>query len=130
MDLTAALDFPSTLDRARYDRASGHLVGSRCDNCNAGSWPSRAICHRCGRAAMRETPLSVKGSLVTYTRVWVSRPGLDAPFTMGQVHLPEGIVVFAHVQDLPEEARVPMDVLLRMASEETSVPPFFFVPAA
>lgn len=128
MDLSQALDAPSTLERTRVDRAAGQLVGSKCSVCSAASWPARAICHRCGSAAVDELHLSTDATLVTYTTVWVPRPGLEPPYTLGQVELPEGVRIFAHVRELGPHARVPLAVHLVIAPEEDAIPPFWFEP--
>ena len=66
---------------------------------------------------------------MTHTKVWVPRPGLEPPYTLAQVDLPEGIRVFAHARDLEEGRPVPFPVRLVIAPEEDAVPPFWFVPS-
>ena len=127
MALADLVRLPDTQDRARLDVGRGVLVGSRCSSCGATSWPSRAICHRCGSPAVDETDFARDGSLLTYTTVWVPRPGLEVPYTLGQVELQDGPVVFAHVRGLQEGARVPSPVRLVVVGG-TSVPPFWFEP--
>jgi len=128
VDLTAALQAPSSLERRRVDRATGRLTGTRCADCGTVSWPGRAVCHHCGSAATSEFALSSHGELITCTTVWISRPGLVPPFTLGQIDLPEGARVFGHVRSLPEHARVPLPVQLVMAPEDDAIPPFWFEP--
>jgi uncharacterized OB-fold protein len=128
MDLSPALEATPSLDRSRFDRETARLIGSRCEQCGTVSWPARAICHHCGSADVRELVLSPEGDLVTYTTVWVSRPGLTAPYTLGQVDLPEGVRVFAHIRGLAPETLVPHAVHLVPAEEESSIPPFWFEP--
>ena len=128
MGLSQALDAPSTQDRERVDREGGRLVGTRCRACGAHSWPGRAVCHRCGSADGEHATLSPEGRVVTYTTVHVPRPGLEPPYVLGQVDLPEGVLVFAHLRDLPDDATVPLPVRIVMAPEEDAVPPFWFEP--
>lgn len=128
MDLSQALDAVPTLDRKRVDRAAGRLVGSLCSACSAASWPARAICHRCGSAAVEEIALSTDATLITYTTVWVPRPGLEPPYVLGQVELPEGVRIFAHARELGPDARVPLAVHLVIAPEADAIPPFWFEP--
>jgi uncharacterized OB-fold protein len=43
------------------------LIGSRCDECAAATFPSQARCPRCGRSTMSELPLPRRGTLVAWT---------------------------------------------------------------
>jgi uncharacterized protein len=127
MALADLVTLPNTHDRARYDVQREVLVGSRCSSCGTTSWPSRAICHRCGLPAMVETDFPRDGVLLTYTSVWVARPGLEVPYTLGQVRLVDGPVVFAHIRGLREEITLPLPVRVSVVGG-SSVPPFWFEP--
>lgn len=95
--LEAALAVPATAERPRDDGQA--LVGSRCAQCGAASFPARAVCHRCGTAAPVECTFAATGVLLTYTTVHVPRPGLPAPYTLGQVVLDgDGPMVFGQVR--------------------------------
>jgi len=128
VDLTPALEATPTGERPRVDRAERRLVGSRCEDCRAVSWPMRAVCHGCGSADCVEVGLAREGSLLTFTTVWVPRPGLEPPYVLGQVKLPEGVRVFAHARGLTADHRVPLPVRLVLAEDEDAVPPFWFEP--
>jgi uncharacterized protein len=128
MALIDALAVAPSMERLRLDSELGALVGSRCEACNAVSWPSRAVCYRCGSAPMSRTVLCVLGNLITHTTVWIARPGLDPPYSMGQVAIDDGPLVFAHVRDLGDNRRVPVRVRLQLADDIFAVPPFWFVP--
>lgn len=128
MDLSPALDATPSLQRKRFDPERERLIGSRCESCGTVSWPARAICHHCGSPDCAELELSPEGSLVTYTTVWVARPNLPAPYTLGQVDLPEGVRVFVHVHGLADGMLVPTPVRLVRAEEHDTVPPFWFEP--
>jgi uncharacterized OB-fold protein len=128
MDLTRALDVTPSPQRPRIDYSSGRLIGSRCERCGSVSWPSRPVCHRCGSAATRELVLSPTGVLVTYTTVWVPRPGLSVPYILGQVDLADGVRVFAHGQGLGDHHHVPLPVRLVIHRDPEAVPPFVFEP--
>jgi uncharacterized OB-fold protein len=129
MELTPALDATGTQLRLRVDRTAGRLVGTTCNTCGTSSWPGRAICFHCGSADCAEVTFSPEGQLTTHTTVWVPRPGLEPPYTLAQVDLPEGIRVFAHARDLEAGQPVPFPVRLVIAPEEGAVPPFWFVPS-
>jgi uncharacterized OB-fold protein len=129
MELRAALEMPLTGERPRLDHGLQCLVGSRCGNCGALSWPARAVCNRCGSAAIEQARLARSGALLTYTQVWVQRPGLEPPYTLGQVQLDDGPLVFTHVRGLAEGSRVPLPVEV-VVGEEGAVPAFWVEPAS
>lgn len=126
MELTAALDAPPVGARPRTDPATGTLCGSRCPECDAVSWPSRAVCHRCGAAGLETVAIAEKGTLVSHTRCWVPRPGLEPPFVIGQVSFPGEVTVFGHVRGLPDGATVPLPVRVVLADDPARVPAFWF----
>ena len=129
MDLTPALEAPLTGERPRADRATGRLSGSRCTGCAAPSWPARAVCHRCGSAALRPEQFGPAGTLLTYTVVHVPLRDLEAPYTLGQVRLdPDGPVVFGHVRGLPDGVTVPYPVRLVLSGDPAETPWYWFRP--
>jgi uncharacterized protein len=125
--LNAALTVPLTGDRRREDGRT--LVGSRCARCLAASFPARAVCHSCGTAAPSEEVFASTGTLVTYTTVHVERPGLPAPYILGQIALDDsGPVVFGQVRaaDGPLTAGLPVRVVVAPAG---AVPRYWFAPS-
>lgn len=128
MDLSATLDRELTGHRPRADWDTGRLSGTRCAACRAASWPARSVCYRCGSPDVTAVQFEATGSLLTYTSVWVPRPGLQTPYMLGQVHLDDGPVVFAHVRNLPEGATVPCRVTLQLAPDPGSTPWYWFEP--
>jgi uncharacterized OB-fold protein len=117
-----------TLQRPRFDLARGVLVGTRCGACGTPSWPARAVCFRCGSGDAEDTAFAPTGTLTTYTVVWVSRPGLEAPYSLGQVVLDGGVSLYAHVRSLEDSARVPLRVRLVLDEQPDAFPAFWFVP--
>lgn len=128
MALTRAADVAGTRERLRFDRKAGTLVGSLCATCGACSWPSRAICSSCGGDNVEFGPLPTAGALLSYTTVWVPRPGLEPPYMLGQVDLGRGATIFAHVRGLATTVQVPSRVELVLASDPEAVPSFWFEP--
>ena len=127
MELAGALDVANTNQRPRVDRGRGVLVGSRCKECQGVSWPARAVCHRCGSPTLEPAHLGPHGVLVTYTTVWVSRPGLAAPYMLGQVDLGP-VRVVGHIRGLGADVKVPLRVRLVVEAPEDALPPFWFKP--
>lgn len=118
----------NTKARRRVDREQVRLVGSRCSQCGMSSWPQRAVCPRCGAAPMAASAFGPAGTLLSYTTVWVPRPGIEPPYTLGQVHVEDGPVVFTHVRGVREGMTVPLPVRMVVAEDPAAVPPFWFEP--
>ncbi|RBQ15852.1 hypothetical protein DP939_33115 [Spongiactinospora rosea] len=124
MDLADALDSAPTGERPRFDLAAAALVGGRCADCGATAWPARAVCHRCGGADVRLGAFARSGTLVSCTRVMVPRPGLEAPYMLGQVRLDDGPVVFGQILGLDDTEAVPCPVTVRVSAAR-----YWFTPA-
>jgi uncharacterized OB-fold protein len=123
--LRAALNVPATADRPRDDGQT--LVGTRCGRCRVASFPARAVCHGCGTAAPEQERFAPTGTLITYTTVHVERPGLPAPYTLGQIALDEaGPVVFGQVRAPAGELAAGLPVRVVVATGE--VPRYWFMP--
>lgn len=123
-----AADAPLTAERTRVDLDRKRLVGSRCPECGIAAWPARAVCHNCGQAPVEIVALEPTGTLLTYTTVWVPRPGLEPPFILGQVKIDDGPTIFCHVGSIDDSITVPHPVKLMLAEKLASIPPFWFEP--
>ncbi|MBS1881886.1 MAG: OB-fold domain-containing protein [Actinobacteria bacterium] len=128
MELSSAAERQNFTARPRYDATAGVLIGSECADCGLRSWPGRGICNRCGSPRLEQVALAPAGSLQTYTTVHVARPGLAAPYLLGQVRLDDGVRVHAHLRGLAADAHVPLRVRLAFAADLETVPPFHFEP--
>ena len=93
----------------------GYLIGSRCKSCGNYFHPPRQICVNCYSEDSEEISLSTKGKIWAYTIARQTVPGtpLTAPYIIGQVKLPEEVVVSSLITDCDLEAvRIGMDVKL------------------
>ena len=128
MDLSVAVDAPLTVQRRRVDPGSHALVGTRCQDCAVPCWPSRSVCHQCGSADVVEEVFSSTGTLVTHTMSHVGRPGLEAPYMLGQVQVDDGgPLVFGQVRELDADAGVPCAVRTVVGEPDDS-PSYWFEP--
>jgi uncharacterized protein len=128
MELSQALEQPNAPERRRFSREDRVLIGSRCTSCGQLSWPGRAICQRCRSSNVVPASLATAGRLLTYSTVWVPRPGLEAPYVLGQVGLDDGVRLFVHIRQMPEPT-AGATVQLVFAQDERAVPPFWFEPS-
>jgi len=100
------------------------LVGSRCDNCGATTWPRQSRCPRCSKADMSDTLLPRRGTVVTWTtQEFLPKPEFAggqnaqtfAPFAVGLVELGDDVRVEARLTEKdPENIRIGMEVELGM----------------
>jgi uncharacterized OB-fold protein len=127
MELSETTEVELTNSRQRLDAESGTLIGSECPSCGASSWPARAICHRCGHAMLLGVEFPREGTLLSYTKVWVERPGLPTPYVLGQIQIADAIF-FAHVRELPVDAKVPLIVRVTVPATATDSVDFWFEP--
>ncbi|MBU2548844.1 MAG: OB-fold domain-containing protein [Proteobacteria bacterium] len=94
------------------DRAP-RLIGVRCQSCGRYAFPARDICIFCHSGQVERTPLSSVGVLHTFTVCGLPVPRMLPPYAMGYVDLPEGVRVFAQLEDWREaELEVGMQVEL------------------
>jgi uncharacterized OB-fold protein len=137
------IDGKRTVDDALFiDAADGPtLLGSRCDDCGAHTFPVQGGCPRCTGSAMREVPLARTGTLWSWT-VQGFRPktpytGTEAhePYGVGYVELPGQLIVETRlVETDPERLAIGMPVQLVLVpfrdDDSGPVHTFAFVGAA
>ena len=75
-----------------------------------------------------QTAFSSYATLLSFTTVWVSRPGVPAPFMLVQVKLDDGPLVVSHGHGLGPDLRTPTPVRLVLADDPDAVPAFWFEP--
>jgi uncharacterized OB-fold protein len=100
------------------------LIGSRCDDCGATTFPVQPRCPRCGHAAMSELKLPRRGTLVAWTTQEfppvVPYAGDETgehfePFGVGLVQLGDVVRVESRLTERePDKLRFGMDVELRI----------------
>ncbi len=100
----------------RLDEGNGGrpvLLGGRCPGCGCHFFPRRAICPGCGKAGLEDVDLSSAGKVWTFTIAHQVPPGaiVEAPYVLGRVELPEGVLVGALITDCsPEDVHVGLEV--------------------
>jgi hypothetical protein len=76
-----------------------------------------------------DVELPSMGTLLSHTQVWVARPGLPSPYTLGQIEIGDA-VFFAHVRGLADDAKVPTPVRVVVPSAASDTIAFWFEPVA
>jgi uncharacterized OB-fold protein len=100
------------------------LLGSRCEDCGAETWPRQARCPRCSGPKMSDLLLPRRGTVVTWTtQDFLPKPdyanGQTAdsfePFAVGLVQLGDDVRVEARLTEQdPEKIDFGMEVELTM----------------
>jgi len=100
------------------------LIGTRCDDCGATTFPAQSRCPRCGHAAMSEFELPREGTLVAWTTQEfppvVPYAGDETgekfePFGVGLVQLGDVVRVESRLTEHdPAKLRFGMEVELRV----------------
>lgn len=124
---------------------SPQLIGSRCGECGATTFPAQARCPRCGRGDMAELLLPSRGTLVSWTTQgfvpklpYAGAETADGftPFGVGLVQLDDVVRVEARLtENDPARLRFGMEVELAVVpfytdAEGDEVMTFAFAPLA
>ena len=109
-------------DVATWPDEDPQLIGSRCDDCGATTWPRQSTCPRCSKSGMSDRLLPRRGTLVAWTTqdfvpgppyLGAGTPETFEPFAVGLVQLGDEIRVEARLTESdPAKLRFGMDVEL------------------
>lgn len=75
-------------------------VGSGCTRCGSVAYPAQRRCRACGSWDESEPArLSARGTLVSWSVIHVAppRPGVQTPYAVGFLDLPEGVRLFTPI---------------------------------
>ena len=97
------------------------LLGSRCDDCGAYTFPRQGGCPRCAGTSMRDVALARHGTLWSFTvqgfrpkPPYTGAPEFE-PFGVGYVELPGQLIVEARLTEAdPDRLSIGMPVELRL----------------
>jgi uncharacterized protein len=103
------------VDESLFTEDRSALLGSRCTECGAHTFPRQGGCPRCTGSAMEDVPLSRTGTLWSWTiqgfRPKTPYSGTEAyePFGIGYVELPGQLIVETRlVETDPEKLTIGM----------------------
>lgn len=84
-------------DAVRNQDGRPVLVGSRCTECGALSFPRVTVCVECMSESFVDEPMPEQGKLYSWTTVHVGPRHMHKPITLGYVDLDNGVRVFSHL---------------------------------
>ncbi len=82
------------------------LMGSRCTECERYFFPQRKRCAHCAEPTTEPVELSREGILGSYS-LMTRKPKyclIDPPYILGEVSIPEGIVIYSVIHSTDPEA--------------------------
>ena len=89
------------------------MLCGHCPSCGASFFPYRQVCSRCLHESLERVPLSLRGTVYTYTVIHQAPPGFEVPYVLVYVDFPEGVRVLGQLAGLPPGAvRIGMEVEL------------------
>lgn len=94
----------------------GRLMGSRCKQCRATSFPPRADCVECMSADFEFFELSGKARLHTYAKIVAAPTGFEdaCPYIVGVVDLEEGGRALAWIGETIQENEIEIGMELQV----------------
>jgi uncharacterized protein len=102
----------------------GVLMGARCEQCGALSFPPRHICASCHGSSKQWIRLAGTGRLVAFTSISVVPPemtkegfGRDNPYVVGVVDLDEGVRAVARIVGVDARHPETISVGMRVKAE-------------
>jgi len=87
-------------------KAEDVLMGSKCTECERYFFPQRKRCAHCAEPTTEPVELSREGVLSSYSLL-TRKPKyclVDPPYILGEVSIPEGIVIYAVIHSTDPEA--------------------------
>ncbi len=97
----------------------GRLMGSKCKDCGAFSFPPRADCESCMSGNFEFVELSGKSTLQTFTKIVAAPTGFEdvVPYTVGVVDLEEGGRALAWFGDTVQEDEIEIGMELQVVPQ-------------
>lgn len=109
------------------------LIGSKCKSCGAIFFPPKNFCLNCSSKEIEPFFLGGKGVLYSFTIVHMPAEHYEAPYAIGWIQFPIGVLVFAQIKNWEQtELKIGMGMKLVIGKlweeEEREVIGYFFYP--
>ena len=126
---------PALIQVGKQEGPNDRLLGNFCDACKLAFFPARRYCSKCCERLGESKPLSRRGRLVSFTRIY-RKPRhavVEPPYVLGEVELEEGAHIISVVKAPPEELRTGIELEMtlekvREDEEGNEVVSYSFVP--
>ncbi|QTA92882.1 Zn-ribbon domain-containing OB-fold protein [Desulfonema magnum] len=94
------------------DGSPPYLKGYKCKKCGKLDFPKLSPCPTCWGEEFEMIPLSRKGILYSFADIYIGQPGMDTPYIVGYIDLPEEIRIFAQLDGEVESFKCDEEVEL------------------
>ena len=94
------------------DGTPPYLKGYKCKKCGQLDFPKLSLCPTCWGEEFEMVPLSRKGTLYSYTDIFIGQAGMETPYIFGYIDLPEKLRIFAQLEGEPGAYKCDEDVEL------------------
>lgn len=143
--MTTVTQAPFAPNVFEWPSATPRLLGGRCSECSAVTFPQQSSCARCGSTSVESHPLPRLGTLWTFTtqdflpkEPYASGETQETfrPYGVGMVQLGDEVKVEARLtENDPAKLRIGMDVELvivpfRVEPDGTEIMTYAFAPVA
>lgn len=94
------------------------LIGSGCNYCDRRTFPAREVCPRCHAVDGQQIiTLSTRGTLFSYTVIRQAPPGVEVPYVLGYVDLPDDDVrVLSKIGDVdPDNLALGLELTVELS---------------
>ncbi len=103
---SSRISLEPTVLKVGSSKAEDVLMGSKCTECGRYFFPQRKRCAHCAEPTTEPVELSKEGVLSSYSLL-TRKPKyclVDPPYILGEVSIPEGIVIYAVIHSTDPEA--------------------------
>ncbi len=106
------MDYRLTFHQYNEALKENRLLGLKCAGCQAVTTPPRMVCRLCQSPELEIVPLSGRGTVQTFTAVFVAAEGRqdELPYTIVLVELDEGPWLMGNLSGIEPE-KVTMDII-------------------
>ena len=86
----------------RITRKGYGIIGSKCNSCNALSYPERKLCHKCRSSDLQEYRFKGTGQIYSHSIIHSAPAGMEkqVPYAIAIIHLDEGPKMIAQLVDI------------------------------
>jgi uncharacterized OB-fold protein len=99
------MDYKLTYDQYQKGMEHGKLLGLKCNECMAVTFPPKSMCRECNSTDLDTTEMNGKGILRTFTVIRVAPEGMTPPYVVAMVETDEGAWVMGNLVNIdPEKA--------------------------
>ena len=117
---------PFSIEQFYKFLSQGKLMAGKCLKCGKIHLPPRPLCNNCYDTQFEWTPITNKGTLLTYTVIHIAPTQFQnlTPYAIGIIELDNDLKIPGIIQDLPiEQLQIGMTLTIVAVSDCNTPPP-------